>query len=318
MMPELTFQDLQRQMTALYVDGKYADILDLYERERDNFPDRRADIDYMRSCMAARLGKAEQTIQILEELLADGIWFAETMLRESPSYQPLLGNPLFEDLITRHSEAQKKVPTQSAHYVRPAKAGSLEPFSLLLTLHGNGSSSGVELPSWEGMTAEGWLVAAVESGDRMWAGGAAVWSDHDSAGRQIDAHLAEIHQEHAIDSDRIVYGGFSFGAEVSVAQALKSRAKGFIAVAPGGPLLGSDLKEFEPLIQTAQGSDLRGIILISEGDPAIPHDSIRTLAERLSDAGIPCKLIVYEGQGHVYPADFKEQLPGLIDWLLAE
>ena len=109
-MNDLTFADLERQLYQLYQNGEYAQALDLVAREASRFPTEAWRVAYWRICLASLLGEMALALQLLEEALAAGLWYAEAQLREDPDLQPLQGLPEFEQLVEvcrkRQAEAQ--------------------------------------------------------------------------------------------------------------------------------------------------------------------------------------------------------------------
>src|SRR5690349_12140206 len=91
-----TFDDLQEETMRLYQQGDYGATLDLLTREGDQFPDEGSWVLYMRACMAARVGQPAETVRLLDEALAQGYWYGEPVMRQSPSFLPLQGQPEFE------------------------------------------------------------------------------------------------------------------------------------------------------------------------------------------------------------------------------
>lgn len=316
-----TYQDLNDAAMAHYQMGDFAQALALLDAEAGQFPASRREADYLRSCLAVRVGDVARTYQILDAYYAEGIWMDEALFRNSPSYAPLQGQEEFEKRVRAHVELRARTePVGQArlHLLHPPASQDASP--LLFHLHGNGSHPSTELPNWQPAADQGWLVAAPTAEDVFWAGGNAFWPDHESAEKQVASHFTALQTDHAIDLSRIILSGFSMGADVAIAQALKGDlipARGFLAIAPGGPMI-EDPDSFRPLIEQAKGRNLRGVIMVSRNDGTIDPDKAAQLAQMLNDNGIPCHFIEYPEEGHVYPADFGTRLAEEMAFILNE
>src|SRR5437899_428839 len=91
-----SYDALNAQAMTLYGEQKYAEALEVLTQEGGNFPEQAAETAYLRSCMAARSGKPELAVAILEEALQPGFWYGEQVMRLTPSWQTLQGMPAFE------------------------------------------------------------------------------------------------------------------------------------------------------------------------------------------------------------------------------
>jgi dienelactone hydrolase len=318
----MTYKTYEKAYTVAmshYRRGEFAEAFEIFNSVGSHFPDQRTEIDYLRSCLAVRVNDYDLAYKILDAFYADGIWFSERILRESPSYQLLQGKPEFEQRVMSHAELRTRsgssAPAQ-LHFLIPARESEL--FPVIFHLHGNGSYPTIELPSWQPAVNAGWLVAAPSAKDALWAGGNASWPDHESAERQISVHFATLKKEHRIDETRIILTGFSMGGDVALAQTLKGdviKARGFLVVGPGGPMI-DDPENFRPLIEAAQGHKQRGVIMVSRADGTIDPDKAAQLAQLLNDSGIPCQFIEYPDEGHVYPADFASSMLDAVTFIL--
>lgn len=313
-----TYQDLNDAAMAHYQTGDFAQALALLDAEAGQFPASRREADYLRSCLAVRVGDVARTYQILDAYYAEGIWMDEALFRNSPSYAPLQGQEEFEKRVQAHVELRARTElTGPARLHLLAPSAPQTPTPLIFHLHGNGSQPALELPNWYFATKQGWLVAAPLSENTFFQGGNAFWPDHASAEKQLAAHLLTLKNEHTLDETRIILSGFSMGGDIAIAQALKGDlipARGFLAIAPGGPMM-DDPDSFRPLIEQAKGR-VRGVILASSADPAINPEKIARVAQLLNAGGHPCRLVLYSDEGHIYPDDFPKQLKSALTFIL--
>ncbi len=314
-----TFEDARTAAVTHLQNGEYAEAMTLFDTIRPQFSDDRVEIDYFRSCLAVRLENTALTYQILGELHDDGIWFAEDLFRQSPSYAPLQGKSEFEQQVAAHTALRTQAGAAAQApvlHTRIPTEGS-EPYPTIVHLHGNGSSAPAEVDHWQAAVDAGWLVAAPNASSSFWAGGGSFWPNHEIARAQVVKHLASLQAEHELDTDNMLFTGFSMGGDVALAEALKGElapARGFLLVGPGGPMT-DEPESLQPLIEAAKTRGLRGAIIISDSDAAIQGDKLEKVVELLNAGGIPTKFEKYPDAGHVFPSDFGARLPDLLAWI---
>jgi predicted esterase len=185
----------------------------------------------------------------------------------------------------------------------------------VIFLHANQETAQKNLPHWQSLADQGWLVAIPQSRAAIWAE-AYVWMDYESAAKEIEEHYSRLIKEYSVDTEKLLLVGFSMGAEVALAIALSGRieVKGFILLGPGGPFM-DDLTKWEPFIEQAKDKGLRGVILMGLADETIPQDNIRKLVKTLNENGVACDLKTYPDLEHEYPEDFDEFLPEALKYI---
>ena len=301
-----TFVELEQKATAFFNDGAYQHVLDLLTVAETQFPEELGFNYYLRICAAARLEDVNQACDLLAAALAHDLWFAETVLRESPSLVPLNGHERFEALVADSIAKMDSSATEPV--VKTAVPDTPPPYPLLLALHGNGSSVAAEFGYWQAAVSHGWCVVAPQSATMMLSG-RYYWTSTETAVAEINNHLTRLKELYPIDWHNVVVGGFSMGADVALAIALSGAlpARRFLLVGPGGPNF-HEPENMLPLITEANGRDIKGLILMSEDDPHIEPDKIRKIGELLHEGGNSCELVTYRGLSHEYPPDFNERL----------
>ena len=311
-MAELSFTQLSNQIQEHFANGTFAEGLSLASEQMTNFPNDFPLLNYWRICLAARMNEIATANKILESTLASGIWYSEVLLRQSPSLESLQGEEEFERLIEVSLQMKAADPVQSIPMlvIRPENACGPEEESCpaVIFLHGNQDTAKNNMPHWQSLSNEGWLVGLPQTTSALWAD-AYIWTDYESASEEVQAHFTRLNKEYNIDQERVILAGFSMGAEVALAMALdeKIKTKGFILLGPGGPFM-DDLDKWKPLIEKAKNKGLRGVILMGLADDTIPQDNIRQLVKTLNQNGIPCDLKTYPELKHEYPPDFEDIL----------
>ncbi len=321
------FAQIEKQLQDLYHRNEYAAALELATQALAGHPEQVTYLDYWRMTMAARSGDAVLAVEILQQALQAGRWYSELLLRRSPSFKTLQGDPAFERLIALNQETAEKDHEKvfPLYTIRPEKrclAGHTPPCPLLLALHANAGTVQTSLGFWRPVAAAGWLVAAPQSSQAIWKD-AYVWDDRELAEREIHKHYLTLGENYAIDQRRTLLAGHSMGGEIAIWLALKGTipANGFLAIGPGGPFM-DDLAEWEPLLHdnltegASENGGLRGYVITGEIDDSIPHKNIERLVKRLNRANIPCELEIIPGVGHDYTSEYEPAIARGMQFIL--
>lgn len=260
---------------------------------------------YFRSVIAVRLLDTTLALDILDEALANGVWFGRQLVRQSPSWQPLQGVPRFEAAAAiceaRQDEANK-------HHRAPIVVGAVEgqdqvPLGVMMVLHGNFQDAKAARDAWPS-PPPGWAFLFPE-GPQAEAPGMFVWNEQDTAMRQLGLEFAQFARVHAIDPERVVMGGFSMGGETALRASLTGAvpARQFLLVAPGGP----GFEDPSVWRKLARASSAKGRIspvghVIAGGEDR--PEQARSVVLELTAGGVECSLDVIDGLGHDYPPSF--------------
>ena len=307
-----TIDDLQTRLQQLYYAEDFRGALDLAAAGKNRFPDHSFLLYYWQITMAARLGDPTQAILLLHEVIQSGGWYAETLLRRSPSLKSLQGDEEFEALVLLNREQQERNQEQIYPLLILRSEGqcqsSKSPCPLLLALHANASTAQASIPFWRPAASAGWLVAVPQSSQPMWKD-AYIWDDRDFAMQEITRHFSALSKKYFIDPTRVVLAGHSMGGEMAVWLALSAAlpARGFMAIGPAGPFLDA-LENWQPLIEASQGTGMRGYIAVGREDNTIPLNNIRKIVGQLNKAGIACQLEEIPDVGHQYSVEYEASL----------
>jgi len=304
-MTELSFAELTSQIQTHFADGTFSEGLSLASQYVTIYPTEFPLINYWRICFAAKMNETATAYKFLKTTLESGSWYSEFILRQSPSLKELQGEEEFERLLEISLKMQAADPTNQVPMVVLRAESACGPESdgcpTILFLHSNQDTAHSNIPHWQSLADQGWLVALPQSRNALWAD-SYVWINFESSAKEVVEHYARLIQEYSVDTERLLLAGFSKGAEVALGMALSGQidVQGFILIGPGGPFM-DDLTQWEPFIKQAKDEGLRGVILIGLGDVTIPQDNIRTLVKTLNENGIACDLKTFPDLGHVYP-----------------
>ena len=308
-------------------------LLDLSAAKRDNdalalaveiakrFPEQAAESSYLLACSYVRAGHDEEALHTLEAALERGKFWHDSLLRWSPSLQPLGDLPRFRRILARSKAmmASLEATTRVSVKVFTPKAGRITTESpLLLPLHGGADIPGEHDAYWAAATDVAVMVAVAQSSQRrssdtFWWGGPGEPFDRERSERDVKTAYDEVRTTFPFDVTRVVLAGFSQGAILAVTLALQNQpfpVRGFACVGPGI----EDLEPLLPLMEPAAARGLRAWILAGERERGL--ELITRLGDALASRGVPCQLDVVSGVGHEFPPDFHARLQSGLSFVL--
>lgn len=315
--PFSSYEAYFRELTRLYRDGDYAAALALAERAHVQFPERAIQTYNARACLASLSGDRVQALALLEQALADGLFYPDRSWDDT-DFDAIRDDPAFARLraqsVARLAEAQTLARPEVT--IRLPGPDAAPPYPLLMALHGNMVNAAIGGDCWRPAAGTGWVVALPQSSQ---VGGlnAYVWDDEARHRAEVGGHYAALGRAYPVDHTRVVLGGFSRGAEMAALLALEGHipACGVILVCPGGPLTSRDPSGWEPVL--AAGDHAVRVHVIA-GAEDMHTAGVRRLADQLRAAGYTCAFEEVPGVGHEFPPDLGARLPGLLTWALGE
>ncbi len=308
----LKFRSLQRKSIELYYAEKYQEAMEIDKNLVKNYPDLKTSIYYSMIATASKMGDYKLSCDLLREILDEGEWYSELILRQSPSLAPLQGLPQFEDLVKLSISRSNKALIIENITVKPENIDP--PYPFLLSMHGGGGFIEDEYESWKTIVYEGYLLGIPRSTYLWWSGkDNAYWPNYESSVNLIQNYISEINSKNIIDTERFFIGGFSQGGAIAVQIALSGSlpVRNFVVVAPGGEII-NEPNNWKPFIEKNRTRDLSGMIILGTEDKAVPRDKLRILVQLLNDSGIYCEFLVYPELDHWYPPDMVDIVTSFI------
>lgn len=297
----------------LIFEGEYAQALQVIQLQGEQFPEVARTVQYHRICLTATLGDTAQALEVLRERLAAGVYYPALLLgaeAEPPGLAPLQGLPEFEKLKAAHQERYQEAmenaePVLVSLAPQPTPAGAPP---LLFAMHGNVSRVENELDFYRPVTEWGWLLAMPQSSQPWGMEGRFVWGDWQLTESQLKKYWARLSEQAGFDPSCVVTAGISKGGEVALWLALSGtiQTRGFVAIAPGGPLVSAPEKLL-PWLEQSREQGLRGYLIVGEQD-AGGYEGARNLAAFFKQQGFPCELETHPQAGHWFPPDFERSL----------
>ena len=298
-----------------YNRGDYAGALEIAEDLAVHYPEQAIHTYLWRICLTSRLKHIDDALRLFAEGLDAGYWWSERELHKDPDLAPLQGLPEFEQLVvasrTRHIAAQAGVQPDLRVY-SPGSTVHI-PYPLLIALHGQGHSLGNDnAPYWNHACQLGWLVAVPRSSQLSWPD-AYGWDDSELAGKEIAAHYDTVCARYPVDRKHLIIAGISQGGALAIHLALSKKlpACGFLAVVPGNSVTDG----LDALVQSAQGSRLRGYLIAGGKDPR--YEMFKQIHALFLQHDILCEMEDHPELGHEFPPDFEKSLEKGLGFLLS-
>jgi pimeloyl-ACP methyl ester carboxylesterase len=308
-MPYATYNNLTEQLIQYFQNQKYAEALELITVEAPNFPGDRMWADYWKMVSAARLENRELVYQVAHKMLADGLWYGEILWRQSPSFAPLQGDAQFEQIVSDSLAAQlRDMPAGEPLVLTKFPTDHSARSPLLIALHGNQSTAERTLPFWASAVSDGWVLAIPQS-DQVMFKDAYAWDDLEKARAFVTSQYEALAKNTLFDSQKVIIAGHSMGGLVAIRIALEGLLpiSGFVVNGPAVPYL-DEPEELENLLPAARQRGLRAYFIVGEQDEAINAPEVKSLAEKMQAAGIPCELELVPNSTHDYNAAYDAAL----------
>ena len=307
-------------VVRLIHEKQYERALEIIIQEGGQFPEVARTMNYHRICLAATLGDTIQALNVLKETLDAGIYYPSILLgpeAEPPGLDPLLEIPEFVQLKSDHQQHYQEA-MENAHPVLVTDGPELPPDEappLLFATHGNVSCIENEIENYRKIVEWGWLLAMPQSSQPWGMEGRYVWGDWEVTEMQLKKYWKILGKKTDFNLDQIVTAGISKGGEVAMWLAISGTipARGFIAIAPGGPFL-DEPERLIPLLEKNRKKKIRGYLIVGKQDTYCYESTIR-LASFLKDQNIDYKLIVHPDAGHWFPPNFEHSLRHALDFI---
>lgn len=306
------FGEVRSLVFASYQRGDYGSTLQLALRTLDRFPEHRAEATFWAACMRSVMGDPEAAVSVLRDGLADGMWWAPTVLRDSDLDDAReIGE--FADLVLESKRrwavaCQQVQPTVRLH----SPGGVLGP--VLIVLHGWTADDKDMEQLWMGAVDAGVTVAYLRSSqpdtsDRT----RFYWGDAEHTSNDLQRRIGIVREQLGPNLGPLLLGGFSAGGRLALELAFRREpeARAVISIGAAPP---PGLRDFP----FAEGvvSDVRTWLLVGEDDRfREANESLHALLQRQLGA---CRLTVVPRLGHDLPHDLPDRLHEAVSFALAE
>jgi len=303
------FRAVTQELIRLYNDQKYAEALEMVEREAGAYPDQLARTTFWRACLHSLSNRPQEALSTLEKGLADGLWWHQSQFLDS-DFDSIREMPEFKALVAKSQEQweQSRGQTKPERVVLvPAGEG---PYPLLIVIHGRSGDKNSNLEHWEVARQRGWLVFSPQSTQALFPG-AYCWDEASVGIQEIRLHFDEVMGQYPIDRQRIAAGGFSQGSGMAILTALQPQiqARGFIGV-------GTWWGDLESLTSAAKVHSTCGYFITGLKDYTL--ERAREIQAVLKETGSVFAEEVYPDLGHEFPPDFGQLFEKAIKFIWSE
>ena len=309
-----TYQEMRAHIGKLYEQKKYADAAEILKKALTQFPDHLHANTYNLALMNVQLKEYEKALEVLGYGLEKGIWFGKYDFH-AEIWAPLKeaeGFKAFEQKNeAKRQEAQKTVKPKLEVLV-PEDYDKNKKYPLFLALHGGGENIDVFRPQWTSkLLLSEFIVAFPQSSQIVSMDGYNWTEDIELTKKEIREVYEKVIQDYAVDTARIIIGGFSSGAVASLEIVLDDTVTviGFVVLCPAKP------DDFTPeKVVEAKKRGIKGTLLTTEMDPRLPDQ--KEMAEIMKAQGFPLEFIVTPDIGHWYPENLAEMIDTAINHIL--
>jgi predicted esterase len=309
-----TYQEMRAHIGKLYEQKKYADAAEILKKALTQFPDHLHANTYNLALMNVQLKEYEKALEVLGYGLEKGIWFGKYDFH-AEIWAPLKeaeGFKAFEQKNeAKRQEAQKTVKPKLEVLV-PEDYDKNKKYPLFLALHGGGENIDVFRPQWTSkLLLSEFIVAFPQSSQIVSMDGYNWTEDIELTKKEIREVYEKVIQDYAVDTARIIIGGFSSGAVASLEIVLDDTVTviGFVVLCPAKP------DDFTPeKVAEAKKRGIKGTLLTTEMDPRLPDQ--KEMAEIMKAQGFPLEFIVTPDIGHWYPENLAEMIDTAINHIL--
>ena len=317
-----SFTDLRKEIQELYQSRDYATAKILVETQKNNFPEQKHYLQYWTVTLSALQNQIQDAISTLQEMLDDGFWLNESLLRVSPALDRLQGVDQFEELIHLNNK-MRQIEEESLFPIlvsRPAGECLSEdkPCPLLFAFHSNASTAQYSFDFWGSAAKHSWLVAAPQSSQAMWQG-AYTWDDRDIAWQEIQEQIHSLRYTYSVDENRIALAGLAGGADIALYLCLRREieSRGFIVINPACSISAVVDECLSPSLDYSSFGT-RGYFILGEMVDEIEKGCIGEIIPILSAQGIQCKMEEIPLAGYPFENKYSLSLINGLNFLLGK
>ena len=305
------FVNTQQQAISLVQREQLKESRILLEEAKKKFPERLDRIGHWKAGIFMLEGNRAGAISELNEVLDRGLWWNPEILMNDEELEPLKESQDFHDIINRCTKMYDKNQKSTCAHLQVE--GNSQSNTAIYSLHWKASNARDFAFQWD--TPEvlsNYLIGFVQS-SQLYSFNSYVWDEWEVVEEDVRKMHREFKETCDLGGKDRLLSGASQGGKTAVELLLKNNTlgfKGFIAFVPSF----TDSDEIENILQDHVKEHVRGCLITGDKDPF--YDQTVKVANVLNAKGVPCKLIVNKGMGHVLPDDLAEQLQEAVDFIL--
>ncbi|MGH0426896.1 DUF3089 domain-containing protein [Bacillus pretiosus] len=299
------FVALQNELFRLFGKGEFDAIYRCIDEAEREFPERIDKTSFWKACAYSVEGKGEEAIAILNGAMQKGIWWNPHTLMYDEDLKVLQDKADFKVIVKKCEEIFKKQqltadPKLFTYGNEKAKAG-------LFSLHWRGSNIDDFAPYWceEEILHE--YILGFSQSSQIHGMKSYSWDNHEIAIKDVMKTFNDFVNKYNLED--IIIAGASQGGNIAIELVLKNMlaTQKFIAVIPAI----RDVKAIESIVVSNDITNVEGCIVT--GDKDLFYENTLQLMSMFEEYNVNCKLIVREGLGHLFPADFTQILKNIME-----
>ena len=307
------YQEMRAAVGKLYQEKKYQEAADILEKALSRFPDRIKANTYNLALMQAHLGKSEKAAESLLYAIDKGIWFGKYDFQQAV-WAPLRESDAFKAFQARN-EAMRQEALKSAKpellVVTPEGYTPDKKYPLFLALHGGGENIAGFKENWKSEKMKKEFIVAYPQSSLLIGMDSFNWTeDLEISKKEIADAYRNIVGKYAVDTQRVIIGGFSSGGVAGLEVLLNEvvPAEGFIVLCPAKPESFTSEK-----VKKAREQGVSGTLLTTEMDDRV--DQQKAMDEIMKAEGMPHQFFITPNVGHWYPDDLGRRIDEAVEFI---
>jgi predicted esterase len=307
-----SYLQVDRAVERLLTEKQYDAGITLLESVKKQFPERLFDILVNEMLICLKKGDMERCLDIIEESLKIGFFF----YMDWRVFDPIRENNRFKAAFEPNRRLWTKFQAQAKMTYQVFLPKNYSPdgrYPMFMALHGEGSAIETFKEQWEPVTMldQGFIVVYIQSSQVICTNGYRWMGDWKKTREEITTCYDEVMQNHPIDPEKVIVGGFSGGgiAAIEIALANIFPIKGFITMSAGH-------KPESFTRERVEKTTKRGVkAVLMQGEQEQTPES-QQMVQILDESGLVYQKVIFSG-GHEFPEDFPEMLAEAIKFVMS-
>ncbi|WP_455718604.1 hypothetical protein [Anaerosporobacter sp.] len=305
------FEEFDERCSEIYDNGGLEEAIKFLNGNRNNFEGYlRGLIDCDIAIYSMRIGDKDRTLKVLNGYLEEGIWFNENFLKEILCKEEF---KMYASKMRETCRKQMEKVTAKTYIELPTNFNKEKKYPLFIALHNSNGDVEFFREYWKSRKLKEEYIVLMPQSSQLFSSSSYCWDDKNKAYGEIKAMYEKLIDEFNIDTEHIIIGGFSQGAQVALDIALN---KNIIPVS-GFIVLNTPKADVEAdTLQNACTRGIRGIVIAGENDKFFEDQ--RKMITSFNEVGLVSKFNVIKNLGHWFPNDLSEQIDSSLEFVISK